>query len=142
MRYFEYEHVVGFAETNLVGNVYFAHYIAWQGRCRELFLHRHCPQLLASLDQGMALLTTSCGCEYLDELRAMDRVSVRMSLVELVQNRVTMGFDYWRQNGAQGAARVARGEQQVAFLQRRADGLEAVPVPDSLRRALEPYHAR
>ena len=32
MRAFRYEHVVTFDETNLVGNVYFAHYLHWQGR--------------------------------------------------------------------------------------------------------------
>ena len=38
MRAFEYRHVVSFEETNLVGNVYFANHLSWQGRCRELFL--------------------------------------------------------------------------------------------------------
>ena len=30
-----------FDETNLVGNVYFAHYLHWQGHCRESFLADH-----------------------------------------------------------------------------------------------------
>ncbi len=43
MRAFEYHHVVGFEETNLVGNVYYANYIRWQGRCREFFLRERAP---------------------------------------------------------------------------------------------------
>jgi hypothetical protein len=31
-------------EANLVGNVYFANYFAWQGRVRDLFLHATAPQ--------------------------------------------------------------------------------------------------
>jgi hypothetical protein len=30
--YFEWRHVVSFGETNLVGNVYYAHYLTWQGQ--------------------------------------------------------------------------------------------------------------
>ena len=52
MRAYEYRHVVGFEETNLVGNVYFARFVSWQGRCRELFLRDHA---LAAVSDGMAL---------------------------------------------------------------------------------------
>ena len=44
MRAYEYRHVVGFEETNVVGNVYFSRYVSWQGRCRELFLREGIPQ--------------------------------------------------------------------------------------------------
>ena len=37
-RVYEYEHVVTFDETNLVGNVYYTNHLRWQGHCRELFL--------------------------------------------------------------------------------------------------------
>ena len=30
-QYYEYRHVVGFEETNLVGNVYFVNHLRWQG---------------------------------------------------------------------------------------------------------------
>ncbi|HVR11545.1 MAG TPA: acyl-CoA thioesterase, partial [Thermoanaerobaculia bacterium] len=43
MRYFEYRHLVGFEETNLVGNVYYVNHLRWQGRCREMFLLEHAP---------------------------------------------------------------------------------------------------
>ena len=43
MRAFEYRHVVGFEETNLVGNVYYANHVRWQGRVRELFLRGRAP---------------------------------------------------------------------------------------------------
>ena len=39
-RYYEYRHVVGFKETNVVGNVYFTNHLEWQGRCREMFLRK------------------------------------------------------------------------------------------------------
>jgi enediyne core biosynthesis thioesterase len=140
MRSWDYSHVVTLEETNLVGNVYFVSHLRWQGRCRELFLRERAPGVLAALDDGLALVTTRCSCEYFGELNAFDRVVVRMTLAELRQNRVVMRFEYVRDNGAVGAV-VARGEQEVACMGRFADGLQPVPVPEELREALVPYEA-
>ena len=35
--YFETRIYATFADTNVVGNVYFANYVFWQGKCRETF---------------------------------------------------------------------------------------------------------
>ena len=135
---YEYRHVVGFEETNLVGNVYYAHHVRWQGRCRELFLREHAPEVLRQLADGLALVTTRVSCEYFAELAALDEVAVRMRLGAVAQNRVSMRFEYWR-GGAGGEELVARGEQEVACMRRDGAGLAPAPVPDALRRALAPY---
>ncbi len=138
MRTYEYRHVVGFEETNLVGNVYYVNHLSWQGRCRELFLREHAPELLSELAQGLCLMTTRCSCEYVAELSAFDEVVVRMRLAELVQNRMLLTFEYWRQN--QGAEElVARGTQEVVCMRRNGQGLLAHPIPERLRDALRLY---
>ena len=138
MKAYEYRHVVGFEETNLVGNVYYASHVRWQGRCREMFLRDHAPDVLRQLGEGLSLITTRCSCEYFAELNAFDEVVVRMRLGAQQQNRVTMSFEYWRRaNGDEEL--VARGEQQIACMLRRGERLEATPVPESLRRALAAY---
>lgn len=138
MRAYEYRHVVGFEETNLVGNVYYASHVRWQGRCREMFLREHAPEILKQLGEGLCLITTRCSCEYFAELSAFDEVLIRMRLGALAQNRVTMSFDYWRvANGDEEL--VARGEQQIACMLRKGAGMEAVPVPRVLQEALRAY---
>ena len=134
MRYFEYRHVVSFQETNLVGNVYYTNHLCWQGRCRELFLRDHAPDVIDELGRGLSLATVRCSCEYFAELMAFDEVIVRMRLAELLQNRVTLVFEYWR-----GAELVARGEQQVACMKREGERLVPALVPPSLREALGAY---
>ena|ERR1039457_3300637 len=134
MRFYEYRHVVSFQETNLVGNVYFTNHLAWQGRCRELFLHDHAPDVIAELSRGLALATVNCSCEYFAELTAFDEIVVRMRLAELVQNRMRLAFEYWR-----GEELVARGEQQIACMKREGKNLAPTPVPQSLRTALAAY---
>jgi enediyne biosynthesis thioesterase len=134
MRAYEYRHTVGLEETNMVGNVYFARYVSWQGRCRELFLRDHAPAVLDDLERGLKLVTTRVSCDYFAELEALDEVSVLMTLSALSQSRVAMHFDYMR-----GDELVARGDQEVACL-RLVDGAHVpVSVPVALREALAPY---
>lgn len=132
---YEYLHVVSFEETNLVGNVYFAHHVRWQGRVRELFLRDHAPDVLQELDRGLSLVTTRVSCEYFAELFAFDQVLIRMEVKELSQSRVTMRYDYLRR----GTELVARGEQQIACLRKEGDRLTPEALPHSLRHALNQF---
>ena len=134
MRAYEYRHVVGFEETNLIGNVYYANHVRWQGRCREMFLRDRAPDVIEALKHGLVLVTTRVSCEFMAELFAFDEISLRMRLGELAQNRITMNFEYWR-----GEELVARGEQQVACMQREGMQVVPVPVPVQLREALREY---
>lgn len=138
MRAYEYRHIVGFEETNLVGNVYYANHVRWQGRCREMFLYEHAREVMNGLAQGLALVTTRVSCEYLAELSAFDTLIIRMRLSALKQNRITMVFEYWRLT-ASGEELVARGEQQVACMQREGEKMLPTRVPDDLREALMRY---
>lgn len=138
MKAYEYIHIVGFEETNLVGNVYYVNHLKWQGRCREMFLRDYAPTVLAELSQGLALATVRVSCEYFVELYAFDTIAIRMRLKELIQNRVTMLFEYWRlTNGNEELS--ARGEQQIACMKREGERMLPTPVPAALRDALQPY---
>lgn len=135
---YEYRHVVGLEDTNLVGNVYYANHLRWQGRCREMFLRDHAPELLAELAGDLALVTTRVTCDYFAELTAFDEVIVRMRLGEVVQNRIGMRFEYWRDaNGKEEL--VARGEQEVACMRREGGRVVPAPIPLVLREALRAY---
>ncbi|GAA4526221.1 acyl-CoA thioesterase [Amycolatopsis samaneae] len=135
---YRYRHPVTLEETNLVGNVYFAHYVRWQGHCRERFLAEHAPDVVAALSDGFAMVTTTCGCDYFGELTANDVVELRMTLTALEGHRVAMAFDYFRTEVALPQL-VARGHQAIACMTRGPAGLEPVPVPEQLRTALTPY---
>jgi enediyne biosynthesis thioesterase len=139
--YFEYRHVVGFEETNLVGNVYFTSHLRWQGRCREMFLNDHAPDVVAALRSDLALVTVRCSCEYLGELTALDMVAVRMRLAVVAQNRVAMRFEYVLVREGRADALVARGEQEIACMKRDGHGLVACALPASLARALARYQS-
>src|ERR1700754_4976855 len=92
--YYEIRHVVGFEETNLVGNVYYVNYLRWQGRCREMFLKEKAPEVLVELQQDLKLFTLKVECEFFAEITAFDELSVRMRLEELTQTQIQFSFDY------------------------------------------------
>jgi enediyne biosynthesis thioesterase len=140
-RAYEYRHTVGFEETNLVGNVYYVNHLRWQGRCREMFLRDHAPEILDDLKQGLALTTIRCSCDYFIELEAFDQILIRMRLGEVVQNRLTLRFEYFRLTG-RGEELIARGEQQVACMRRQGHETVPTPIPPALREALRPYSER
>jgi enediyne biosynthesis thioesterase len=99
-----------------------------------MFLRENAPEILEDLAHGLALATVRCSCDYLAELEAFDEIVLRMRLGGIVQNRITLLFEYWR-----GEELVARGEQVVACMRR--EGKRAVPtaIPGALREALKGY---
>lgn len=137
-RYFEYRHVVGFEETNLVGNVYYVNYLRWQGRCREMFFVEHVPELIAELRSDLNIVTLSSECEFLSEISAFDELAVRMRLADLTQTQLSFAFDYVcsRQEGEE---LVARGRQRVACMREHNGSVVPARIPAALRRALDHY---
>lgn len=138
-RYYEIRHVVGFEETNVVGNVYYVNYLRWQGRCREMFLKEKAPEVLADLRDDLKLFTLKVDCEFFAEITAFDELAIRMHLLELAQTQLEFGFDYVRLAQDGGETLVARGTQRVACM--RGPNTRTVPtrVPEPLRRALALY---
>jgi enediyne biosynthesis thioesterase len=140
-RYYEYRHLVGFEETNLVGNVYYVNYVRWQGQCREMFLLEHAPDVIDDLRGSLRLLTLSADCEFLGELAAFDELSVRMRVSDLTQTQIGFSFDYVRiKSGAEDL--VATGWQRIACMQHDNGHITPTRVPESLRSAAEEFLAR
>jgi enediyne biosynthesis thioesterase len=78
---YRYGHAVTLDETNVVGNVYFTHYLHWQGHCREQFLADYAPGVLRSVQSGeLANVTLFCRMDYYAECFALDGVEALMRL--------------------------------------------------------------
>lgn len=138
---FVYPHVVSFEETNLMRNVYYARLVAWQGRCRELFLKAHAPEVLDALAGDLRLVTLRVTCEFFDELHALEEVEVRMRLAHLRGHRIGLDFDYVVDRGGR-KLEIAKGSQEVGCMRAMAQGLAPIPPPEALTEALRPYGAR
>jgi enediyne core biosynthesis thioesterase len=129
---------IGFQDTNLVGNVYFAHYVSWQGRCREAFLAEHAPDVLNELAGDLRLVTMGVTCDFYEELTAFDQLAIEMRLSRRDGHRLTLDFNYWLDRD--GSARLAaHGTQQVACMRLMGQSLVPAELPPSLDAALATY---
>jgi enediyne biosynthesis thioesterase len=134
---YAYRHTVTFSDTNVVGNVYFARYLDWQGRCREMFLAEHARDFAQEVADGKLLLVTvSCEMEYFEECFPFDEVTLVMTPKEVAGNRISMRFSYRR-----GDAEVARGGQTVACMTRDGEGIVPVSIPRSLVEVIKKFEA-
>jgi NAD(P)-dependent dehydrogenase (short-subunit alcohol dehydrogenase family)/acyl-CoA thioesterase FadM len=124
-------------EANLVGNVYFANYFAWQGRARDLFLHSIAPDYLRGIGARGELVCLRSRVDYLREAMPFDRIQVVLSLVSLSECGAVLGFEYFRVAPGGGREKLSVGTQEVAWVRRRADGTPVpAPFPEVIRRAL------
>ena len=139
MRFYEYRHRVCFEETNVVGNVYYSHYVRWQGRCREMFIRDRAPRLLQDLAQGTTLATTRVSCSYYHELAVLDEVVIRMRAGTMTPGRLIMLFQFFRVSENGEEMLVAEGEQEVACVQRIGQQVHPAPLPPALREAVQKY---
>lgn len=136
---FEYRHIVSFEDTNVMGNVYFANYLSWQGKCREMFLKEKAAHILNEIENGqLSMITLHCSCTFLEELKAFDEVAVCMSLESVQHNRIKMFFEYNKVSEGTKQA-VATGIHETGCFRRSGNGLEGIPVPDELRKVLSAY---
>jgi enediyne core biosynthesis thioesterase len=136
--YYEIKHLVGFEETNLVGNVYYVNYLRWQGRCREMFLLERAPAVLEDIRDDLKLFTLKCEAEFFAEITAFDEVAIRMRLEDLTQTQIGFAFDYVRLRDG-GEQLIARGRQRIACMRGPNNDTKPARVPESLREALLPY---
>lgn len=135
---FSYRHIVSFEETNVMGNVYFVRHIAWQGRCRELFLREHAPGVLDAIGRDLRLVTLHVSCDYFEELRPFDEIDIRMSLAQRAGHRLRLAFDYVvPRDGRELLA--ARGTHEIGCMRQEAGGLTPCEPPADLLAALRPY---
>jgi enediyne biosynthesis thioesterase len=145
MKAYIYRPTITFESTNVVGNVYFARFVSWQGACRELFLKEYAPSVLRMvIEREVVLHTTKVSCEFHDPVGSTvnDEISVEMTLTHLRGGRMTVHFDYFREeNPAEGTprTRIAIGDQSMCIKRMTRTGLVPVVFPVELLLALRQF---
>jgi enediyne biosynthesis thioesterase len=138
---FVYRHTISFEETNVVGNVYFAKHISWQGKCREMFLKTHAASVLGEIYDDLRLVTLNVSCDYYEEFHAFEEVEIHMRLEGIWQHRIGMSFEYYVVQNSNRRL-MAVGRQNIGCLRATDSGMVPVAPPDALRIALERYAAK
>jgi len=87
-KWFEYNHCVTFADTNMVGNVYFATYVMWMGKCRDMIMAEHYPEIEAHIKNGFGFATEFVHMDYLREAFLFDELVIRLTVSEISRTRL------------------------------------------------------
>jgi len=130
---------VSLEETSVVGNVYFVHYVRWQGRCREAFIREHAPEAMQHMGPDLALATTRVACTYYRELSAFDEVLIRMHAADMTPSRLTIAFSCFRTGPRNSEELVAEGEQEIVCMQRIDGRMQVALLPEPLREAVQSF---
>lgn len=123
-------------EANLVGNVYFANYFAWQNRARDGFLYGIDPGYFRGTGGRGEMVTLQTRVDYLREAMPFDAIQVVTSLKALHERGATLQFEYYQVRPDGGRQKLSVGRQEVAWVRRGPDGAPTPePWPDDVRRA-------
>lgn len=137
MKYYEYKHIVLFEETNVVGNVYFANFIKWQGACREMYLKHNVPEIIDEVNKGeLLLITLHCSCDFISQLFAFDEVILGMTLDKINHNRISMLFHYFKEDATGEKKTIAKGTHEIGFYRKINDVIKPSEIPINLKRIL------
>jgi acyl-CoA thioesterase FadM len=125
-------------ESNLVGNVYFANYFAWQGKVRDLFLHRLAPEFFRGIGSEGEMVCLRSRMDYLREAMPFDRIQVVMTVRSIRTCGAVLGFEYFRLEEDGRRQKLSVGTHEVAWVRRDKNGtVRPAPLPAVIRDAFQ-----
>ena len=105
-------------DANIVGNIYFANYYAWQGKVRDRYFYDLIPEYFQGTGEKGELICLNCRVDHLREAMPFDRIEVRMALKVLKESHATLYFEYFKVNPDAQPLKLATGKQEVVWVQR------------------------
>ena len=108
--------------SNIVGNIYFANYYAWQGQVRDHYFYRIIPEFFRGVAENGELICLQTQVQHLREAMPFDRIIVTMALKSLKKYSVTFHFEYFKEEHDGKRTKLAFGEQQNIWVVRDEKG--------------------
>jgi YbgC/YbaW family acyl-CoA thioester hydrolase len=131
-QWFTMQLVPTYDDTNSVGNIYFANYVRWVGKARELFFNVCLPNFDLKTTH-FYILTRSFTHNFRRETREFEPITVRIRVSSLNRKFVTLDHEiYGSVNGLLGS-----GEQTLMFVD--TSDYRPRDVPAELIRGFAPY---
>ncbi|MBO0661951.1 acyl-CoA thioesterase [Jiella sp. MQZ9-1] len=119
-------------DTNSVGNVYFANYIRWVGKARELFFSACMPKFDLETTRYY-VLTRSFTHDFRREIAEFEPATIRIRIASHNRKFVTLGHEIISdRHGLLG-----RGEQSLMFVDR--DSFRPLDIPVDIIRGFLPF---
>lgn len=132
--WFQYDVIPTYDDTNSVGNVYFANYVRWVGKTRELFFAKCVPNFDLKTT-NFFILTRDFYHKFVRETREFEAILVRIRIGKHNRKFITLEHEIL---GADGGL-LGKGSQQLMFVS--AASYQLIDVPVDMLRGFLPYVA-
>ncbi|MGB5701897.1 MAG: polyketide synthase dehydratase domain-containing protein, partial [Polyangiales bacterium] len=106
----------GFEDANVVGNIYFANYGAWQARARDRLLHAIAPDLLRDPRPPVFLHCTGTATYHVREAVPFDNILVQTFVTKIYDRGLRLEFEYSRINDDGSLLKLASGYHEGAWV--------------------------
>lgn len=121
--WFCHQFIPTYQDTNSVGNVYFAMYLLWVGKTRELFFAHVMPGFDPN-NTDYYILTRNIEHKFQKEIREFDEVTICVRVSDFNRKFVTMEHQILDKEGAT----VGKGKQTLMFVDSEKYGLVDIPA--------------
>jgi acyl-CoA thioesterase FadM len=120
-------------DTNSVGNVYFANYVRWVGKARELFFNVCIPDFDIKTTR-FYILTRSFKHNFRREAREFEPITVRIRVASLNRKFVTLDHEI---HGGAAQGLLGSGAQTLMFVD--IHDYHPLDIPGEMLRGFAPY---
>ncbi|MCP4383761.1 MAG: acyl-CoA thioesterase [Hyphomicrobiales bacterium] len=122
-RWFTVPLIPTYVDTNSVGNVYFANYVTWVGKARELFF-RQCMPDFDLTQTDFYILTRSFSHKFMREIKEFESIHVRLRIGSYNRKFVNLEHELIRRSDG---AVIGSGSQSLMFVDSSSYGLVDIP---------------
>ena len=120
-------------DTNSVGNIYFANYVRWVGKARELFFNVCIPDFDIKTTR-FYILTRSFKHNFRREAREFEPITVRIRVASLNRKFVTLDHEI---HGGAAQGLLGSGAQTLMFVD--IHDYHPLDIPGEMLRGFAPY---
>ena len=119
--------------SNLIGNVYFAHYYAWQKLCIDRHLYKIIPEYYKGIGEEGELFGIYSEVNHLREAMPFYSVKITMHLKVLHDNGMELSFNYYGQaEENQDWIKLANGSYHGVWVKKKNTSLTALKLPQAI----------
>ncbi len=99
-------------ESNLVGNIYYAHYYEWQSRIIDRYFYSLAPEYYRGTGELGELCCINSEINHVREAMPLDTIKVRMALKKLFKTGFVLYFDFYNEEPSGKLNKLAYGTYQ------------------------------
>lgn len=123
---FEVKFSTSLDESNLVGNVYYAHYYSWQAKAFDQFIYKVIPDFYLFSKEQRRFICLDVKVQHLREAMPFDTIEVKLYIDEVHEYGLKLSYEFFCISRGE-PEKLAWGQQKVALVEGPDEKLCKIP---------------